>query len=166
MLCIRLDRHHLSYWVLKMPALEMSHKAYCFIFSEQPADLATRERDGLGGQGCRVDVTAHQYIHLFFRLHLGLLGGRTVTVTLCGSHQTADDTRWSWSYCTLTSWCILWYTFASLSRTTKDWEGSASPLKMKLRSPRWHFISVKSIRVVSSLNQERGGEQSVKSVTS
>lgn len=76
-----------------MSALEMSHKAYCFIFSEQPADLATRERDGLGGQGCRVDVTAHQYIHLFFRLHLGLLGGRTVTVTLCGSHQTADDTR-------------------------------------------------------------------------
>lgn len=63
---------------------------------------------------------------------------------------------WNWSNHSLTSWCILWYTFASLSRTTKDWEGAASPLKMKLRSPRWHFISVKSMRVVSSLNQERG----------
>lgn len=63
---------------------------------------------------------------------------------------------WNLSNHSLTSWCILWYTFASLSRTTKDWEGAASPLKMKLRSPRWHFISVKSMRVVSSLNQERG----------
>uniref|UniRef100_A0A0E9PEJ5 Uncharacterized protein n=2 Tax=Anguilla anguilla TaxID=7936 RepID=A0A0E9PEJ5_ANGAN len=49
------------------------------------------------------------------------------------------------------SWCILWYTFCSLSSTTKDSEGVASPLKMKLRSPRWHFMSVKSMRVVSSL---------------
>lgn len=68
--------------------------------------------------------------------------------------KTATMLTWS-----LTSWCILWYTFASLSRTTNDWEGVASPLKMKLRSPRWHFISLKSMRVVSSLNQERGMEE-------
>lgn len=70
--------------------------------------------------------------------------------------MSADGAMWNWSNPSLTSWCILWYTFASLSRTTKDWEGVASPLKMKLRSPRWHFMSVKSMRVVSSLNRERG----------
>lgn len=128
--------------------------AYGLVLPEQPADLTAREGDGLGGQSCRVDVTAHQNIHLLFRLHLRLL--------LVGEGGEEDDS-WpllcAWTGVVLprrlTSWCILWYTLASLSSTTKDCEGAASPLKMKLRSPRWHFMSVKSMRVVSSLNPER-----------
>lgn len=137
------------------------HRAHRFVLSEEPANLTARECNGLSGQSCRVDVAAHQNIHLLFGLHLWLLWGRVGGVTwwqlgfgstrqLMAQYKTTGQPR------PLTSWCILWYTFASLSRTTKDWEGAASPLKMKLRSPRWHFMSLKSMRVVSSLNQERG----------
>lgn len=86
---------------------------------------------------------------------LGWGWGGVVRVSQCCTPQTAVGTLRDWSTPPpLTSWCILWYTLASLSRTTKDCEGEASPLKMKLRSPRWHFMSVKSMRVVSSLNPE------------
>lgn len=44
-----------------------------FILSEEPADLTAGKRDGLGGQGGRVDVAAHENIHLFFGLHFRLL---------------------------------------------------------------------------------------------
>lgn len=125
--------------------------AYRFILSEQPADLTAGERDGLCGQGGGVDVAAHQNIHLLLCLHLRFLHeGDAESKTHTHAHVQLGVRRGP-----LTSWCILWYTFASLSRTTKDCEGGASPLKMKLSSPRWHFMSVKSIRVVSSLNQER-----------
>lgn len=33
------------------------------------------------------------------------------------------------------------------------------PLKMKLRSPRWHFMSVKSISVVSNLHRACTGDR-------
>ena len=130
---------------------------YRFVLSKQPADLTAGEGDRLGGQSCRVDVAAHQNIHLLFCLHLRLLWGFRESGSK-HTHIRVCERRGS-----LTSWCILWYTFASLSRTTKDWEGGASPLKMKLRSPRWHFMSVKSIRVVSSLNRERGARACKKS---
>lgn len=44
--------------------------AHCFVLSKQPAYLTAGKSDGLGGQVCRVDVAAHQYIHLLLSFHL------------------------------------------------------------------------------------------------
>lgn len=127
------------------------NRTHGFVFAEEPAALRSGEGDGFGGQGGRVNVAAHQNIHLFLRLHLRLLKHERVSGWCKEQALVTERVKRA---VILTSWCIRWYTFCSLSSTTKDSDGTASPLKMKLRSPRWHFMSVKSMRVVSNLKDE------------
>ena len=47
------------------------------VLPEQPARLGSGEGYGLGGEGGRIDVTAHQDVHLFLGLHLRLLDHRS-----------------------------------------------------------------------------------------
>lgn len=128
-------------------------KPHSFVFAEEPATLRSGEGDGFGGQGGRVNVAAHQNVHFFLCLHLRLLKYKPGAQDgVRSARQTATEKVNR--VIMLTSWCIRWYTFCSLSSTTKDSDGLASPLKIKLRSPRWHFMSVKSMRVVSNLRGE------------
>ena len=74
------------------------------------------------------------------------------------SEQSAGQ-AWHGKPCCTTSYLILWYTLSLLSKTVRDLQGFASPLKINVMSPLSHLMSLKSTRVVSILKWWRRTSQ-------